>query len=173
MPASGQRAHELEELVDAAAARYHRLVLVVGPAGSGKTPLLRDLAATRGFPLVNVNRLLGERLLDLTRRQRALSAGRLLGELVDQTKADTVLLDNLELLFHPELEQDALRLLQGLSRNRSVVAAWPGEAVAGALSYARPGHPEHVRHPRPDAVILGLGTAGEPVPSTTSKNAET
>ena len=170
---STQRAHELGHLVDVAPTRYNRLVLVVGPTGSGKTLILRELAAARSLPLLNVNRLLGERLLDLTRRQRSLSAARLLAELIDQAPVGTVLLDNLELLFHPELDQDALRLLQALSRNRTVVAAWPGEVVDGALTYGRFGHPEHVRHTHPDALILELSPAGETIPSSARKTMET
>ena len=33
---------------------YHRLVLVVGAEGAGKTAVLRDLADTTGAPLINV-----------------------------------------------------------------------------------------------------------------------
>ena len=40
-------------------------------------------------------------------------------------KSDVVLLDNIELLFAVEFAQDPLRLLQSLSRNVTIVAAWP------------------------------------------------
>ena len=43
-----------------------------------------------------------------------------------------MLLDHLEILFDPALEQDPLRLLQGVSRDRTVVAAWPGTTAAPA-----------------------------------------
>ena len=34
---------------------YHRLILMVGPAGSGKTQALREVSASTSAPLVNVN----------------------------------------------------------------------------------------------------------------------
>ena len=36
-----------------------------------------------------------------------------------------ILLDNIEVIFDVALKQDPLRLLQRLSRNKTVVAAWP------------------------------------------------
>ena len=40
-----------------------------------------------------------------------------------------ILLDNMEVIFDVGLKQDPLRLLQGLSRNKTVVAAWNGSIV--------------------------------------------
>lgn len=58
----------------------------------------------------------------------------------------TTLLDNIEIIFDPVLRQDPLALLQGLSRQRVVVAAWPGAVADGWLTYAEPSHPEHRRY---------------------------
>ena len=63
-------------------------------------------------------------------------------------------LDNTEILFSPELQQYPLRLLQMLSRNRTVVAAWAGKQEGESLTYADPAHPEFKRYPKPDAVIV-------------------
>ena len=67
---------------------YHRLILMVGPAGSGKTSALQEVSASTslsacghaqaGAPLINVNLELSRRMLDLSVRQRALQLPRLL-----------------------------------------------------------------------------------------------
>jgi hypothetical protein len=54
-----------------------------------------------------------------------------------------VVLDNLEILFDKDLQQDPLRLLQSISRNRAVVASWNGIMNSGRLFYAEPEHPEY------------------------------
>ena len=59
-----------------------------------------------------------------------------------------VLLDNIEILFDAALKQDPLRLLQGVSRNRTIVAAWNGTLENRYLTYASPEHPEHRRYSR-------------------------
>ena len=65
-------------------------------------------------------------MLDLTERQRTLQLPRLLLTIVNEASGDVILLDNIEILFDVSLRQDPLRLLQGLSRNKTVVAAWDG-----------------------------------------------
>ncbi len=147
---------DLGALCETAATLYHRLVLVVGPARSGKTRLLQAAAAANGWPLINLNQRVSELLLELTQRQRALRVPRLVGDVLGSTGADVVLVDNLELLFSPDLSQDPLRLLQGLARNRTVVASWPGVMVGKQLTYAEPSHPEYRRYPELDTLWLSL-----------------
>lgn len=145
--------HRLSGIADL----YHRLVLLVGPSRSGKTTALRALAKADGWPRVNVGVELSQRLLDLTERQRALQAPRLLEEVVASVSADVVLLDNTEILFASALRQDPLRLLQSVSRGRTIVAAWPGTVGGGCLTYAVPEHPEFRRYPSNDLMMVALG----------------
>ena len=155
-------ADRIADKISQAAGLYYRLVLVVGPSGAGKTPALRAVSDRTGVPLTNVSLELSRRLLDLTARQRTLRLPHLLQETVqnDVEPHPTVLLDNIEVLFCADLERDPLRLLQGLSRNRTVVAAWNGTITDRVLRYATPGHAEHRHYPVSEflAVSLEAGT---------------
>jgi len=137
-----------------AAELYHRLVMLVAPAGAGKTVALQDVHERTAAPLVNVNLELSRRMLDLTERQRALQLPRLLAEIVGASAADVILLDNIEVLFDVSLKQDPLRLLQGLSRNKTVVAAWGGSIDGAHMVYAMPDHPEYRRYPLRDFLVV-------------------
>ena len=148
-------ADEIVRLAGEATSLYHRLVLVVGPAGSGKTPALQDAARRTGGRLINVNLELSRCMLDVTDKQRALQAGRLLGAIVEEADTDTVLLDNTEMLFDPALQQDPLRLLQTVSRERTVVVAWNGKVDDGRLVYAEPGHPEYRQYSANGLLMAG------------------
>ena len=132
---------------------YHRLILVAGPGRSGKTAALQAVAQATGAPLLNLNLALSRRLLDLSARQRALAAPRLLDDLIGCGRP-LVLLDNTELLFEPALHLDPLALLQGAARNRTLVAAWNGAVDAHYLTCAEPGHSEHRRYPRGGLAIV-------------------
>ena len=142
------------ERIGQAADLYHRLVILVAPAGAGKTATLQDVHERIAAPLVNVNLELSRRLLDLTERRRALQLSGLLEEILGSSATDVVLLDNMEVLFDVSLKQDPLRLLQGLSRNKTVVAAWSGTIDGGHLVYATPDHPEYRRYPVRDVLVV-------------------
>jgi len=147
-------AEQIANRIEEAAGLYHRLVLVVGPAGTGKTAALRELAKARGYPLINVNLELSERLLDLAERQRPLRCAGIVRDIVGQTGSPVVLLDNLEVVFDPALRQEPLRLLQLVSRNRTIVATWNGKVVDSYLVYAEPGHPEYKRYPASEPLTI-------------------
>ena len=144
-----------KQLLQATPELYHRLILLVGPAGTGKTEILRELARDFDVPLVNVNLALTGEMLELTSMQRAVRLPEIFGRVTDST-ADPLLLDNLEVLFDNHLKQDPLRLLQGISRNRSVVASWNGHNIGSKLVYAEPGHAEFRNYELGEVMIVQM-----------------
>ena len=150
---TGELQNRIKESLQASEGLYNRLVLLVGEAGSGKTGILRDVAGEFNTSVVNVNLAISNQLLELTAKQRPLRLPKILGQIVDNANSPVVL-DNLEILFDKSLKQDPLRLLQGVSRNRSVVASWNGTVTDGMLFYAEPEHPEYRRYDSVDALIV-------------------
>ena len=140
-------ADELIQKVHHVAELYHRLVLIVGPTGTGKTTALQKVQLATNAPLINVNLDLSREMLELTQRQRALQLPRLLSEIVTATNSAVVLFDNIEMIFDVSLQQDPLRLMLDLSRNTTIVAAWNGNTNDHYLTYASPGHPEYRQYP--------------------------
>lgn len=140
--------------IDQVAELYHRLIIMVGPAGSGKTQALREVCQRTSAPLINLNLELSRRMLDLTERQRAVNLPKLLSEIVNSYSGNVLLLDNFEILFDVALEHDPLRLLQSISRNKTIIATWNGNINKGKLIYAEPGHPEYKRYPVRDFLVI-------------------
>ncbi len=147
-------ADRLISKIDQATDLYHRLVILAGAAGTGKTAVLRTVHEKTAAPLININLELSRQLLDLTARQRSLQLPILLANIVAASGAEVTLLDNIEILFDVNLKQDPLRLLQGISRNRTVVAAWNGTIEGNHLVYAIPVHTEYRRYPLQDYLIV-------------------
>lgn len=145
---------QLIERIHPVALLYHRLLLVVAPAGAGKTQALQDVAAVTGATMINLSLELSRALLELTERQRPLRVGRLLDQIANDAGASVLLLDNTELLFDPVLQQDPLRSLQQLSRRQTIVASWSGRVEGDYLVYARPDHPEYRRYPIAELQIV-------------------
>jgi len=145
---------QIEQAIPQATSQYYRLVIIAGLAGSGKTAALQQIASRLSSAVVNVNRELSQRMLEMTRSQRSRQVERLLREVIAGIQGDVILLDNMEILFDAELEVEPLRLLQLSSRNRTIVATWNGSFMDGTLTYAEPGHPEFQQFKQPDAVII-------------------
>ena len=133
---------------------YHRLILLVSPAGTGKTMALRQIQERLSVPLINVNLELSQRMLSLSERQQTLELPRLLAEVVNASGSDPVLLDNIEILFDVSLKQNPLRLLQAMSRNKTVVATWNGYINGEQVVYATPDHPEYRQYPVRDFLAV-------------------
>ncbi len=146
---------KIKRSLHAAEGLYHRLVLLVGETGSGKTGVLRDVCDDFGTSVINVNLALSSELLELTAKQRCLRLPGILDQIAGRAQSPVVL-DNLEILFDKDLKQDPLRLLQGLSRNRAVLASWNGTFNSGRLLYAETGHPEYRSYGSVDALIVEI-----------------
>lgn len=148
-------ARTIAEQVELAASSFYRLVVVAGLPGSGKTRAFKQLQETKGWSLLNLNKVLSERLLDLTSKQRRLRTSDIVRELIEDQGSQTVtMLDNIGLLFHPTLQQEPMLALQRASRNHTVIAAWQGEVNAGKLIYGTPDHPEYRRLDVKDVQIV-------------------
>jgi hypothetical protein len=157
----GHSADNLIQTIHQAGALYHRLVLLAGPQGAGKTAALQAVSEALGYPLINVNLQLCKAMLELTRSQRTRQVERLFKAVVGAASAEVVLLDNLEVLFDPGLEVEPLRLLLNASRNQTLVAAWNGTYTDGTLTYAVPGHPEFAQFKQVEALVVPLDRDGQ------------
>src|SRR3989339_619382 len=155
---SGLVFEKLKQSLEAADGLYHRLVLLVGETGSGKTAVLHALAEALSVPVINVNLELSTRLLELTVKRRILALPNLFDEITN-TGQPVIILDNLEILFGKDLQQDPLRLLQKVSRNRCVVASWNSTATRERLVYAKPGHPEYRLYEMIDTLLVQMDGA--------------
>ena len=143
--------------VETARSGFHQLVLVVAPANSGKTRLLRHLSRRGGWPVLNLSLELAAALLEFSERDRRLRSPAQLVGLINRhggEESAPVLLDDIELLFEPSLALDPLRALQQSARRHLVVATWPGAIAGGMLTYATPGHPEHRTYPAADLLLV-------------------
>ena len=146
-------ADQIVQKINQAPALYYRLILIVAPAGAGKTAALQNVQERTEAHLVNINLALSRQLLELTERQRILQLLPLLEKIAGNDN-EIVLLDNTEVLFDISLQQDPLRLLQRLSRNKTIVAAWNGTIDEDSLIYATSTHPEYKRYPIQDFLVV-------------------
>lgn len=147
--------NQIIKILPTAEALYSRLILLTGESGSGKTAVLSDVAKEYGTQVININLTLSEQLLGLTAKKRILRLPKIISAIINEA-GSLVVLDNNEILFDEGLKQDPLKLLQGLSRNKIIVASWNGVYEKEKLVYAEPDHPEYRTYDSEDTIIIGM-----------------
>jgi DNA polymerase III delta prime subunit len=166
----------IKDAISHAPGMYSRLILLVGPSGTGKTQALQRIAAEYDKNILNVNLEMSKNLMKIPIPRRESRAGRVFDDMIkdfcsalekhgeSSPEEKLVFLDNLEILFDKDLKLDPLRLLQSVSRNTNttVVASWNGTWSNNKLSngkqltFAVSGHPEYRFYDNIDAQIISF-----------------
>jgi hypothetical protein len=151
---------ELYQKIDEALNRRFKLLLIVGPHRIGKTRLLAALAEQKGWPAaLNVSLELSEQLRPLSKKERSTKIDDIFKDITGRSPNEGLLLDNIEILFTPELEIRPLELLKSQARNRLVVSSWPGFYTNDSVRYASKQHREHCEEAVEDFSVLQLATS--------------
>ena len=136
---------QFESAISKAEKSYHKLLLLVGKSGTGKTATMRRISGEMQIPIINLGLVLSRRLLSLTARQRKLKVADMIADIMDEQDVSRLGVDNTEVIFEPSLKLNTLGLLKNISKSRTLIWSWNGEADGDNLVYAYPGHPEHQR----------------------------
>lgn len=152
---------EIGDRIVLAPQQYHRLTIILNPKKQPIGKTISNILEEMGIAYINLGLSLSQMLLELTERQRSLRLFHIVDNILANYEEKPVFLDHIEVLFTPQLNQDPLRVLQGLSRNRIILAVWNGQVENGYLTYASPDHPEYRRYSVKDLTILSLADYSE------------
>jgi len=148
-------ADQIVEKMKEAEGLHHRLVLVVASAGGGKSAVLKEVQRRTGAALIDLSNALSHEMVDLDSAQRAQELPRLLAEVVNGAAGDAVILDSPELIFHPSIKEDPLKMLRTLSHSRTLVVAWSGAIEGDELTHTRWDQTDH-RYPLRDLLVASV-----------------
>jgi predicted ATPase len=153
--------HRIIEAVHKVAADRHRLVIVLGEFGSGKTGLLKDVAAEIGGTYINLNLLLTDKLLTTPRSQHAdgVTVQQLIDSICEEASPDghPLFVDNLEILFSPELGKiNPIDTFKRISRQCVVVIGLPTRRQGLSAVYGLVGRDDFMSIPLEDYITIEL-----------------
>lgn len=139
----------------------HKLVVLIGKFGAGKTKVLKLIAEQSGGIYLNLNLELSERLLKLPAKATndGVTVHRLIDEICDQfsPNRETLLVDNVEMLFSPELGKiNPVDTFKRISRERPVVIALPAYRQGTHAIYSAPDHQDYFPVPLEDYVFVEM-----------------
>lgn len=139
----------------------HKLVILLGAFGAGKTKVLKQIANLSGGIYLNLNLELSERLLQLPAKATndGVTVHRLIDEICDQfsPNGETLLMDNVEILFSPELgKTNPVDTFKRMSRQRPVVIALPAYREGTHAIYSTPDHQDYFPIPLEEYVVIEM-----------------
>lgn len=147
------------ETVKAVSQDRHKLVILLGVFGSGKTKILKRIEAESDAVYVNLNLELSERFLQMPASKvgDGITAPALIDSICDQFSqgGKTLLIDNVELLFSPELSKiNPVDTFKRMSRERPVVLALPAVRQGNHAIYSTPNSADYFPIPLEDFVVI-------------------
>jgi hypothetical protein len=156
-----ERLTQLVEAVHNSSHDRHKLVLVLGGFGSGKTPLLRAAASRVKGEYINLNLRLTERLRQLprSRYKDGVTVHREIDHLCDDLSPDgrPLLVDNIELMFSPELGKvNPVDTFKRISRQRPIVLALPARRDGSYAEYSTVDRPDYMHMEISEYIVIDL-----------------
>lgn len=148
--------HVIEDKLKEVSSSYYRLLLLVENHDKPLTDVIERIASAIHARRINFSAELSSALLDMPSRQRGVRVARIASEIIGSIESDTVLLEHIDLIFTPSLQQDPLALLKAISRNKTVIAIWPGSTDGATLTHGEEWHPEYLRYNVDDFEVISL-----------------
>lgn len=140
------REPEWETLLKEVSQEYYKLILIVGESGSGKSELLKEIGSSYNFAHINMGEELSRRLSVRPIELRAAEAEEIAAEIITDSKASRVAIDNTEILFEYPIQMDPLRFLKTQSQQKIIVATWNGSLCDNQIIYGLSSHPSYERY---------------------------
>jgi hypothetical protein len=159
--ASGLRVESVAQGLVMAANSDARLVLLVGRSAQALRQAAEAAAEELGWPTIDLNKDLAQRLLPFTAQERRDEAWDALEDVIGDQPAGVVLCGT-DILFEPSLGYRPYEALRRLARRGPIVATWFGTVDGGEVVRAEQGHPEYVRIRLdvPFVIVEGAGGVG-------------
>ena len=143
----------IREKIAKVASQRHKLIIVCSNGNQTKmAELVRDIDILK----INLNLVLSKDLLEIPIKRRPVVVSGKVQDLVNTYQEAFICLYNIELLFHPDLRINPLKLLESISRYKGLVVAWNGQYKDGILTYGILGHPEYQAYDEVHAELILL-----------------
>ncbi len=103
--------------------KKHKLLLIIGRAGSGKSKYLNNYSLEKGIPILNFDSILGKEIPEGKDQNYVYDFIR---NFLSTYKPEEILLDKKHILYQKDSNIDLLDFLKELSKQKTVIATWNG-----------------------------------------------
>ena len=107
----------------------HKLLLIVGGPGSGKSKAIREYSNETGIPMLDL-----DMIFQHTPTEKLVEE---MTQFLATYRQPVLLLDNKKILYKKDSQIDLLEFLKAVSTDKPVVATWNGKVEDGQLFHFR------------------------------------
>ena len=152
---------QLVSSVETVQSDRHRLVILLGAFGAGKTDLLKEAAIRLNGKYLNLNLELTERLLavPVTQYCDGVTVHALIDDICSTISPhhEPLMVDNLEILFSPDLGKiNPIDTFRRISRERAIVIALPAIRQGQMAIYSKFDHADYLAMPLEENTVIEL-----------------
>lgn len=108
----------------------HKLLLIIGKPGSGKSKFLHNYSKDKGIPILDLDNILGDRIPEGKDSNYVYA---FIEGFLSTYKPDEILLDKKKILYRKDSNIDLLDFLRELAKTKTVIATWNGYTENGKL----------------------------------------
>ena len=123
---------KVEELNNA----KHKLLLIIGTPGSGKSKIIREYSQETGIPILDLDKIFCNTATDQLMNE--------MKNFLSTYHQKVLLLDNKKILYAKNSTIDLLAFLKEISESIPVVATWNGKIEDGQVFHFRKDSPEEL-----------------------------
>lgn len=131
--------------------KRHQLIFIVNEQFKRDIKFVSNELA---IPHINVNYELSKALKDIPLKRRSRKVNESLKAIVRSKSAETLVLDNIEILFDTQLQQNPVLLFEDISRNYTLIVGWKGKYYNKKLVYSEPEHEEYFTQDNTEGIII-------------------
>ena len=145
------------ELVSQVRTFPQSLVVLAGNRGSGKTRLAKMLAAKGFGTYINLSLTLSRYVMTGSSADGTWWANHFIVRLLPSMGSEQpLILDNIEAMFQPELQLNALSWFLQTAREVPLVVVWPRTVLQGEFVYSTPNRPDYYHQRDLSVVVLNV-----------------
>lgn len=119
--------------------KEHKLLLIIGAPGSGKSKVIREYSQETGIPIIDLDKIFhntsSEKLLDTMK------------SFLTTYHQKALLLDNKKIIYAKDSKIDLLAFLKEISLDIPVIATWNGKIEDGQVFHFRKDAPNDLIYP--------------------------